>query len=123
MAEIGCSRARIGPSKSSQSLSIAQMGRLSLIEGHLVFTVFHHITIGLSRPIRWVEIAPITIATASTNVNGEVELTASIDGQDKTITEASLRRHLKLEDNVNYFIQSSTTGALKRLLKSSLAAT
>ncbi|GKE22129.1 hypothetical protein Tco_1433641, partial [Tanacetum coccineum] len=32
-------------------------------------------------------------------VNGEVELTASIDGQAKTITEASLRRHLKLEDN------------------------
>ncbi|GJS01335.1 putative ribonuclease H-like domain-containing protein [Tanacetum coccineum] len=40
-----------------------------------------------------------TTATASTNVNGEVELTASIDGQAKTITEASLRRHLKLEDN------------------------
>ncbi|GJY95520.1 hypothetical protein Tco_0511881 [Tanacetum coccineum] len=39
------------------------------------------------------------MATASTNVNGEVELTASIDGQAKTITEASLRRHLKLEDN------------------------
>ncbi|GJU03348.1 hypothetical protein Tco_1113686 [Tanacetum coccineum] len=28
-----------------------------------------------------------------------VELTASIDGQAKTITKASLRRHLKLEDN------------------------
>ncbi|GKA50420.1 hypothetical protein Tco_0743493 [Tanacetum coccineum] len=40
-----------------------------------------------------------TTATASTIVNGEVELTASIDGQAKTITEASLRRHLKLEDN------------------------
>ncbi|GKB10042.1 hypothetical protein Tco_0843965 [Tanacetum coccineum] len=40
-----------------------------------------------------------TTATASTNVNGEVELTARIDGQAKTITEASLRRHLKLEDN------------------------
>ncbi|GJW47582.1 putative ribonuclease H-like domain-containing protein [Tanacetum coccineum] len=40
-----------------------------------------------------------TTATASTTVNGEVELTASIDGQAKTITEASLRRHLKLEDN------------------------
>ncbi|GJT30197.1 putative ribonuclease H-like domain-containing protein [Tanacetum coccineum] len=38
-------------------------------------------------------------ATASTNVNGEVKLTASIDGQAKTITEESLRRHLKLEDN------------------------
>ncbi|GKC56487.1 hypothetical protein Tco_1084085, partial [Tanacetum coccineum] len=40
-----------------------------------------------------------TTTTASTNVNGEVELTSSIDGQAKTITEASLRRHLKLEDN------------------------
>ncbi|GKD47120.1 hypothetical protein Tco_1271765, partial [Tanacetum coccineum] len=40
-----------------------------------------------------------TTTTSSTNVNGEVELTASIDGQAKTITEASLRRHLKLEDN------------------------
>ncbi|GKD40363.1 retrovirus-related pol polyprotein from transposon TNT 1-94 [Tanacetum coccineum] len=40
-----------------------------------------------------------TTATASTNVNGEVELTASIDGQANTITEASLRRHMKLEDN------------------------
>ncbi|GJT11820.1 putative ribonuclease H-like domain-containing protein [Tanacetum coccineum] len=40
-----------------------------------------------------------TTATSSINVNREVELTASIDGQAKTITEASLRRHLKLEDN------------------------
>ncbi|GJZ61171.1 hypothetical protein Tco_0617308 [Tanacetum coccineum] len=40
-----------------------------------------------------------TTATASINVTGEIELTASIDGQAKTITEASLRRHLKLEDN------------------------
>ncbi|GJZ32581.1 hypothetical protein Tco_0578017 [Tanacetum coccineum] len=38
-------------------------------------------------------------ATASTNANGEVKLTARIDGQVKTITEASLRRHLKLEDS------------------------
>ncbi|GJX45259.1 hypothetical protein Tco_0261935 [Tanacetum coccineum] len=30
--------------------------------------------------------------------NGEVEITATINGQLKTITEASLRRHLKLED-------------------------
>ncbi|GJS61659.1 hypothetical protein Tco_0656443 [Tanacetum coccineum] len=40
-----------------------------------------------------------TTATASTNVHGEVKLTASIDRQAKTITEASLRRHLKLEDD------------------------
>ncbi|GJY46433.1 hypothetical protein Tco_0435496 [Tanacetum coccineum] len=38
-------------------------------------------------------------ATARTSANGEVELIATIDGQEKTITKASLRRHLKLEDN------------------------
>ncbi|GKC58964.1 hypothetical protein Tco_1086562 [Tanacetum coccineum] len=38
-------------------------------------------------------------ATARTSATGEIELTATIDGQEKTITEASLRRHLKLEDN------------------------
>ncbi|GJY21690.1 hypothetical protein Tco_0394256 [Tanacetum coccineum] len=37
--------------------------------------------------------------TARTIANGEVELTATINGKVKTITEASLRRHLKLEDN------------------------
>ncbi|GJV51335.1 putative ribonuclease H-like domain-containing protein [Tanacetum coccineum] len=36
--------------------------------------------------------------TARTTDDGEVEIIASIDGQVKTITEASLRRHLKLED-------------------------
>nr|GEU29608.1 hypothetical protein [Tanacetum cinerariifolium] len=30
--------------------------------------------------------------------NGEIELNATVDGQDKTITEASIRRHLKLAD-------------------------
>ncbi|GJT42980.1 hypothetical protein Tco_0951695 [Tanacetum coccineum] len=38
-------------------------------------------------------------STARISATGEVELTATIDGQEKTITEASLRRHLKLEDN------------------------
>ncbi|GJX82177.1 hypothetical protein Tco_0331658 [Tanacetum coccineum] len=38
-------------------------------------------------------------ATARTRANGEVELKATIDGQVKTLTEASIRRHLKLEDN------------------------
>ncbi|GKA13218.1 hypothetical protein Tco_0692864 [Tanacetum coccineum] len=38
-------------------------------------------------------------AEASTNTDGEVTITAIIDGQSKTITEASLRRHLKLEDH------------------------
>ncbi|GJV45097.1 hypothetical protein Tco_1429633 [Tanacetum coccineum] len=37
-------------------------------------------------------------ASTSTLEDGEVEITATIDGQLKTFTEASLRRHLKLED-------------------------
>ncbi|GJT30177.1 putative ribonuclease H-like domain-containing protein [Tanacetum coccineum] len=37
-------------------------------------------------------------ASTSTLEDGEVEITANIDGQLKTITKASLRRHLKLED-------------------------
>ncbi|GJZ21886.1 hypothetical protein Tco_0558925 [Tanacetum coccineum] len=37
-------------------------------------------------------------ASASTLEDGEVGITATIDGQLKTVTEASLRRHLKLED-------------------------
>ncbi|GKA75166.1 hypothetical protein Tco_0781544 [Tanacetum coccineum] len=39
------------------------------------------------------------ITEASTNTDGEVTIIATIDGQSKTITEASLRRHLKLEDH------------------------
>ncbi|GJU08896.1 hypothetical protein Tco_1125326 [Tanacetum coccineum] len=38
-------------------------------------------------------------STARTTDDEEVEITASINGQVKTITEASLRRHLKLEDS------------------------
>ncbi|GJY59169.1 hypothetical protein Tco_0459061 [Tanacetum coccineum] len=37
-------------------------------------------------------------ASTITLEDGEVEITATIDGQLNTITEASLRRHLKLED-------------------------
>ncbi|GKC38516.1 putative ribonuclease H-like domain-containing protein, partial [Tanacetum coccineum] len=37
------------------------------------------------------------LSTASTTANGEVKLTARIDGQEKTITKASLRRHQKEE--------------------------
>ncbi|GJX27875.1 putative ribonuclease H-like domain-containing protein [Tanacetum coccineum] len=39
-------------------------------------------------------------AKATTDDNGEVQLTATIDGHSMTITEASLRRHLKLDDHV-----------------------
>ncbi|GJX93182.1 ribonuclease H-like domain-containing protein [Tanacetum coccineum] len=38
-------------------------------------------------------------AKASTDADGEVSITTNIDGQSKTITEASLRRHIKLEDH------------------------
>ncbi|GKE98743.1 hypothetical protein Tco_0022094, partial [Tanacetum coccineum] len=41
----------------------------------------------------------IKTAEASTDADEEVSITANIDGQSKTITEASLRRHLKLEDH------------------------
>ncbi|GJQ90836.1 hypothetical protein Tco_0001975 [Tanacetum coccineum] len=37
-------------------------------------------------------------ATARTLDNGEIELTATIDGTGKTVTEASVRRHLQLAD-------------------------
>ncbi|GKB92841.1 hypothetical protein Tco_0965113 [Tanacetum coccineum] len=58
--------------------------------------------------------------TASTSIleDGEVEITATLDGQLKTITEASLRRHLKLEDadgisslpNTEFFKQLTLIG-------------
>ncbi|GKE22982.1 hypothetical protein Tco_1434494, partial [Tanacetum coccineum] len=35
----------------------------------------------------------------NTSENGEMEITATIDGRVKTVTEASIRRHLKLEDS------------------------
>ncbi|GJY89336.1 putative ribonuclease H-like domain-containing protein [Tanacetum coccineum] len=37
-------------------------------------------------------------ATASTLENGDMEITATIDGKVKVVFEASIRRHLKLED-------------------------
>ncbi|GKE76315.1 hypothetical protein Tco_1542435, partial [Tanacetum coccineum] len=37
-------------------------------------------------------------AEASTDDNGDVQITATIDGHSMSITEASLRRHLKLDD-------------------------
>ncbi|GJZ98134.1 hypothetical protein Tco_0670587, partial [Tanacetum coccineum] len=37
-------------------------------------------------------------ASASTFENGDMEITATIDGKVKVVFEASIRRHLKLED-------------------------
>ncbi|GJQ91388.1 mitochondrial proton/calcium exchanger protein-like protein isoform X1 [Tanacetum coccineum] len=38
-------------------------------------------------------------ASASTSENGEIKITATIDGRAKIVTEASIRRHLNLEDS------------------------
>ncbi|GJX45751.1 hypothetical protein Tco_0262427 [Tanacetum coccineum] len=57
---------------------------------HHVFTMKHWL-VQSKRLLRTAE--------ASTDTDGEVTITAIIDGQSKTITEASLRRHLKLEDH------------------------
>ncbi|GJS15150.1 hypothetical protein Tco_0409622 [Tanacetum coccineum] len=38
-------------------------------------------------------------ATVSTLENGDMEINATIDGKIKTVSEASIRRHLKLEDS------------------------
>ncbi|GKA89834.1 hypothetical protein Tco_0811646 [Tanacetum coccineum] len=59
--------------------------------------------------------------STSTLEDGEVEITATIDGQLKTITEVSLRRHLKLEDadgisslpNSKFFEQLALMGPKK----------
>ncbi|GJU30477.1 hypothetical protein Tco_1174066 [Tanacetum coccineum] len=54
---------------------------------------------GFHKIIDFLNGSHIKTATTNTRTNGEVELTGIIDGHIKTITEASLRRHLKLEDN------------------------
>ncbi|GJV12720.1 hypothetical protein Tco_1354261 [Tanacetum coccineum] len=38
-------------------------------------------------------------ASASTLKNGDMEITATIDGKVKVVSEASIRRHIKLEDS------------------------
>ncbi|GJQ98247.1 hypothetical protein Tco_0009386 [Tanacetum coccineum] len=42
-------------------------------------------------------------ATASTLENGDMEIIATIDGKVKTVSEVSIRRHLKLEDSEESF--------------------
>ncbi|GJR31405.1 putative ribonuclease H-like domain-containing protein [Tanacetum coccineum] len=61
-------------------------------------------------------------ASATTNQNGEMEITATIDGRLKTVTKASIRMNLKLEDsaginslpNVNIFKQLALMGTSNR---------
>ncbi|GJY47448.1 hypothetical protein Tco_0436511 [Tanacetum coccineum] len=71
MAEIGCNWARIGPSKSSQSLSIAQKMGCEMIEGHLVFTVFI-LYFWAFRPIRWViDCIPIVFFSSGSGLTAD----------------------------------------------------
>ncbi|GKC25687.1 hypothetical protein Tco_1027837, partial [Tanacetum coccineum] len=64
-------------------------------------------------------------ATARTLDNGEIELNATIDGKIKIVTEASVRRHLKLADSdgisslptTEIFEQLSLMGNMKRASK------
>nr|GEX67837.1 hypothetical protein [Tanacetum cinerariifolium] len=53
-------------------------------------------------------------ASARTLDNGEIELNATVDGQDKTITKAFVRRHLKLAD-ADGISTLSTTEIFKQL--------
>ncbi|GKA91507.1 hypothetical protein Tco_0813377 [Tanacetum coccineum] len=64
-------------------------------------------------------------ATTRRLVNGEIELTTTIDGKVKIVTEASVRRHLQLADsdgisslpNTEIFEQLSLMGNMKRASK------
>ncbi|GJU42148.1 putative ribonuclease H-like domain-containing protein [Tanacetum coccineum] len=53
-------------------------------------------------------------ATTSTPNNGEMEITTTIDGEVKIVTEASIMRHLKLEDS-NGVSNLPTTEIFKQL--------
>ncbi|GJS39618.1 hypothetical protein Tco_0564661 [Tanacetum coccineum] len=63
--------------------------------------------------------------TASTLENGDMEITATIDGKVKVVSEASIRRHLKLEDfdgisdlpTINFFEQLAQMSNMKRASK------
>nr|GEW52427.1 hypothetical protein [Tanacetum cinerariifolium] len=48
-------------------------------------------------------------ASSSTYENGEIKITATIDGRVKSITKASISRHLKLEDYEGPILQSDPT--------------
>ncbi|GKD11958.1 hypothetical protein Tco_1196365, partial [Tanacetum coccineum] len=54
------------------------------------------------------------VTEASIRRNGEMEITAIIDGKVKIVTEASIRRHLKLEDS-NGISNLSTTEIFEQL--------
>ncbi|GJW30483.1 hypothetical protein Tco_0047358 [Tanacetum coccineum] len=49
----------------------------------------------------------------STLENGDMEITATIDGKFKIVSEASIRRHLKLKDSNEQFWQTATAPTLE----------
>ncbi|GJS23406.1 putative ribonuclease H-like domain-containing protein, partial [Tanacetum coccineum] len=67
----------------------------------------------------------LNTASINTSENGEMEITATIDGRVKTVIEASIRRHLKLEDfdgistlpNTKIFRQLALLGFIQIFLK------
>ncbi|GKB94198.1 hypothetical protein Tco_0980335 [Tanacetum coccineum] len=69
-------------------------------------------------------------ATARTLDNEEMEITATIDGKVKIVFEASIMRHLKLEDSksisnlpsTKIFKQLALVGVLRKLLGNNLVA-
>ncbi|GKE85423.1 hypothetical protein Tco_1559165 [Tanacetum coccineum] len=61
-------------------------------------------------------------ASSSTSENGEMKTTATIDGRVKTITAASIRRHLKLKDS-NGISTLPNTEIFKQLTLMGLVAT
>nr|GFA21290.1 hypothetical protein [Tanacetum cinerariifolium] len=69
-------------------------------------------------------------ASSSTSENEEIVITATIDGRVKYVTEASIRRHLKLEDsegisslpNTKIFEQLALVGRLLKPYKSTYVA-
>ncbi|GKF02848.1 hypothetical protein Tco_0029771 [Tanacetum coccineum] len=64
-----------------------------LNESHIRFNLTKNPTIYVSLIEKFWQ-----IATVRTVDNGEQEITATVDGKEFTITEASIRRHLQLED-------------------------
>ncbi|GJU48069.1 hypothetical protein Tco_1217624, partial [Tanacetum coccineum] len=60
-----------------------------------------HETNGIDETLIGVDTARHKLNTASINTleNGNMEITATIDGKVKVFSEASIRRHLKLEDS------------------------
>nr|GEU96833.1 putative ribonuclease H-like domain-containing protein [Tanacetum cinerariifolium] len=81
-----------GQDKQSSMVGFGEMIQYNLTNGLYALTKNPAIYVSLIQQF-WQP------ATASTLDNGEIEITATIDGKVKVVTEASVRRHLKLEDS------------------------